>query len=89
MASRRQLKKTVNYITGELFTECLVHSSFIPGTDKEKAGKLMIDILQLQAEFVGRISHTEPQNAKAFYRKFRTDFNAQVNEIIEKIGQLN
>lgn len=89
MASRKQLKKTVNYITGELFTECLVHNAFIPGTDREKAGQLMVDILKLQAEFVGRINHTEPQNAKAFYKKFRSDFNAQVNEIIEKIGQLN
>ena len=37
MASRRELKKNVNYIAGELFTECLINSMFIPGTDKVKA----------------------------------------------------
>ena len=37
MASRKNLKKNINYIAGELFTECLVHSMYVPGTDKEKA----------------------------------------------------
>ena len=41
MASRRELKKNVNYIAGELFTECLINSMFIPGTDKDKADELM------------------------------------------------
>lgn len=31
MAKRRELKKNVNYIAGELFSECLINSKFIPG----------------------------------------------------------
>ena len=85
MASRRELKKNVNYIAGELFTECLI----IPGTDKAKADELMAEVLKMQDEFVSRISHTEPGNVKGFYKKFRVDFNAKVNEIIEAIGKLN
>ena len=41
MASRRELKKNVNYIAGELFMECLVNSLYVPGTDKTKADELM------------------------------------------------
>lgn len=41
MAKRRELKKNVNYIAGELFSECLINSKFIPGTDKKKADELM------------------------------------------------
>lgn len=89
MASRRELKKNVNYIAGELFTECLINSMFIPGTDKDKADELMSEVLKMQDEFVTRISHTEPDNVKVFYKKFRADFNAKVNEIIEAIGKLN
>ena len=89
MANRRQLKKSVNYIAGELFAECLVNSYLIPGTDKEKADKLMADILRMQDEFVSRISHTEPGNVKGFYKKFRADFNAKINEIIDAIEKLN
>ena len=89
LASRRELKKNVNYIAGELFTECLINSMFIPGTDKVKADELMAEVLKMQDEFVTRISHTEPGNVKGFYKKFRADFNAKVNEIIEAIGKLN
>ncbi|GFZ40453.1 hypothetical protein [Bacteroides nordii] len=89
MASRRELKKTVNYISGELFSECLINSMFVPGTDKAKADELMAEILKMQDEFVSRISHTEPGNVKGFYKKFRSDFNAKVNEIIDAIAKLN
>ena len=89
MASRRELKKTVNYISGELFSECLINSMFVPGTDKARADQLMAEILKMQDEFISRISHTEPGNVKGFYKKFRSDFNAKVNEIIDAIAKLN
>ena len=89
MASRRELKKTVNYISGELVLECLINSMFVPGTDKAKADQLMAEILKMQDEFISRISHTEPGNVKGFYKKFRSDFNAKVNEIIDAIAKLN
>lgn len=89
MASRRQLKKNVNYIAGELFAECIVNSILIPGTDKNKADNVMGEILKMQDEFLSRISHTEPGNVKGFYKKFRTDFNAKVNEIVDEIEKLN
>lgn len=88
MASRRELKKNVNYIAGELFMECLVNSLYVPGTDKAKADKLMAEVLEMQDEFVSRISHTEPGNVKGFYKKLREDFNKKVNEIIDGIGKL-
>ena len=62
---------------------------FIPGTDKAKAEDIMAEILKMQDEFVSRISHTEPGNVKGFYKKFRSDFNAKVNEIIDAISKLN
>lgn len=89
MANRRELKKNVNYIAGELFSECLVNSKFVPGTDKAKADEVMGQILAMQDEFISRISHTEPGNVKGFYRKFRSDFNTKVNEIIDAIAKLN
>ena len=66
MASRRELKKNVNYIAGELFTECLINSMFIPGTDNTKADELMAEVLKMQDEFVCRISHTEPGKCERF-----------------------
>ena len=89
MASRRELKKNVNYIAGELFTECLINSMFIPGTDKDKADELMSEVLKMQDEFVTRISHTEPGSVKLFYKKLRADFNAEVDNVFKKLEELS
>jgi len=87
MASRRELKKNVNYIAGELFAECLMNS-MSEKADKKKADEIMTQILVMQDEFISRLSHTEPGNVKGFYKKFRSDFNAKVNEIIDAITAL-
>jgi len=89
MASRKELKKNVNYIAGVLFTECLVNTMDNPEVDQKKADELMTEVLVMQNEFVSRISHTEPGNVKGFYRKFRRDFDAKVTEIIDAIEKLN
>lgn len=88
MSNRKTLKKNVNYITGELFSECLINSLCVPGTDKQKADKLMSEILKMQDEFISRISHTESGNVKGFYKKFNSDFNEKVDEIIDEMGKL-
>ncbi|MDR0745107.1 MAG: hypothetical protein LBF17_01250 [Mediterranea sp.] len=88
MASRKELKKNVSYIAGELLAECLMNS-ISETADKKKTDEIMAQILAMQDEFISRLSHTEPGNVKGFYKKFRSDFNAKVNEIIDAIKALN
>ena len=88
MANRKDLKKAINYIAGELFTECIICSLNLSEEGKQKADKVMTDILNMQNEFISRISHTEPGNVKGFYKKLREDFSTQVNGIVTAIGQL-
>lgn len=88
MASRRALKKNVNYIISELFDGCIMTLACTPSADKEEAGKITMEILKMHKEFISRISHTEPGNVKGFYKKFRSDFNAKAGEIIDAIGKL-
>ncbi len=88
MAKRRQLKKNINYIIGELFAECIIISND-GKTDKAKTDELMGKILTVQDEFISRISHTEKGNEKAFYKKLCEDFNQQVDTIVDEISKLN
>ncbi|MBQ8866940.1 MAG: hypothetical protein IJ013_04375 [Bacteroidaceae bacterium] len=86
---RRTLKKQVNYIAGELFAECVVLAKVVPGVDMQKVDDLMTRILYMQDEFISRISHTQPGNVKGFYKAFRSDLQAQVDAIIDEIGNLH
>ncbi len=88
MASRRKLKKEIGYVIGDIFTECLVYANFVPGTDKEAADKLILDLLKIDDEFISRINHTEPGNAKKFYSNLYNEFNDKINAIITELGKL-
>jgi len=88
MASRRDLKRDISYVIGDIFTECLVYKELVPGTDKNEAEKLIVDLLRIDNEFITRISHTEPGNAKEYYRALVKDFQTEIGKVIDKLTKL-
>ncbi|MBO4723855.1 MAG: hypothetical protein J5596_00855 [Bacteroidaceae bacterium] len=88
MASRRNLKKDINYIIGDIFTECLIYKELVPGTDKEAADALIVDLLRIDNDFNARISHTEPGKAKEYYRALIKDFQTEITKVIDKLTKL-
>ena len=89
MANRRSLKKNINYICGELFAECVSLRLYTPNVDAKAADDIMTSILQLQNEYISRISHTEPGNVKTFYKVLKDEFNKRVSELVDQIGNLH
>lgn len=89
MAKRRILKKNINYICSELFAECVALSHYKIDVKQADVDNVMTRILLMQDEFISRVSHTQPGAVAAFYKKLRTDFNAQVDDIITTITQLS
>ena len=50
MANKRELKKSINYVVGDLFQECIV-LKVIKKADNAKVDEILTDILDLQNEF--------------------------------------
>lgn len=88
MASRKDLKKNVSCIITELISECFIREEIVPGTDKEAAEAIIAELIRTDADFICRISHTEPGCARQYYRKFYADFNQKIDEIIGRIDAL-
>lgn len=84
MASRKQLKKSVKTITGDLFADCVALSMCQQG-DQELLDSLMTEIISLHTEYVSRISHTEKGSEKAFYKNFKKEFTEKVNDLSDRI----
>ncbi len=89
MANKRTLKKSVNNIAGSLFTECIIVRNFIPNVNENKVNELMVKVLYMQDEFIRRINHPEPGNIKGYYKKLHTDFNEQIDAIVEEISNIH
>ena len=88
MASRRDLKRDISYVIGDIFTECLIYKELVPGTDKEAADTLIVDLLRIDNDFTARISHTEPGKAKEYYRALVKDFQKEITQVIDKLTKL-
>ena len=84
MASRRQLKKELNYICGELFADCVV-LKMCDTCNEDLLNQTMLEIINLRSEYVSRVSHTEKGSVKKFYAKLREEFSAKVEAISQKI----
>lgn len=85
MSSRKNLKKAVKGICGDLFADCVVLSMVEQG-NREELRKLMGEVAALYGDIVARINHVEPGLApRVFFKKVRHDFTERANELSDKI----
>lgn len=84
MASRKQLKKSINFICSELFADC-VALSLCQQANAETLDALMAEILAVHADYVSRISHAEPGAQKAFFKKLKAEFTEKANGLSQRI----
>ena len=67
---------------------CSRYKELVPGTNQKEAEKLIVDLLRIDNEFITRISHTEPGNAKQYYRTLVKDFQKEISKVIDKLTKL-
>ena len=89
MAKRRDLKKAINFLCGELFAECVAVMHYQKSIPQDDIDQVMTRILRLQDDMLNRVSHAEPgMKASEYFRKLRTDMVTQTDEIVEHIKAL-
>ncbi len=89
MANKRDLKRNIKCVTGELFVECVAASLYGEKTDPGQTDGILASILMTNSDFIKRVSHPEPgMKTKAYYKKLILDFNKQADELIDQINAL-
>ena len=89
MANKRDLKRTINYITSELFAECVAASLYNGDTKQADVDGILSAIVMLNTDFIKRVCHPEPGvKPTLYFKNLITDFNKQSSEIIDQITNL-
>ena len=88
MAKRRDLKKGINFLCGELFAECVAVMHYQKPTPQEDVDNVMANILKMQDDILNRVSHEPGIPAKKFFKKLRDDAVTRTDEIVEQIKAL-
>jgi hypothetical protein len=76
-------------VCGELLAEAVAASLY--GNDKHKAGDetLLYSIMQMQRNYICRVSHPEPgMPAKRYFQDLRKKFSAEISETVDNINNL-
>lgn len=73
MANKRQLKKQIHYICGDIAAECAMALDAIPGIDVEKMAQNIRDIAQLQVTTLANISFSFDKTPSDF--ESRREYN--------------
>ncbi|MBR4924362.1 MAG: hypothetical protein IKZ61_01285 [Prevotella sp.] len=88
MTNKRNLKKTINNICDDLFAECIAASLYNNKKDSD-IDPILTSIIQINSDFIRRISHPEPGMAqKDYYKRLISDFEKSANEIVDQICNL-
>ena len=79
MASRKDLKKNIQYIANDLFL-----ASLVEGVNREAVIESVQNVLAL----IPRISHTQPGNVKGYYKKLYEDLNKEVEKVADELAKI-
>lgn len=89
MANKRNLKRNINYVCSELFSEAVAVSMYSSKATEENVNALLASILVIHNDYVRRVSHQEPGlSPKVFYKDLVNNFNKQVSEIVDQVVNL-
>ena len=86
MANKRQLKKTINMMAGDLLVECVVTKHINQEARQEDVDNVMVGILRMQDDFIRRVSHPEPgMPAKQYFKVLREELAMQTDAIVNQL----
>lgn len=85
---RREIKKDINSLCGDLLAECVALLQYKKDANKNDVENVMLTILQMQNDMISRLSHVEPGSTRLFFRKMREDLLARTEDIVEQIKAL-
>ncbi|MHB9056633.1 MAG: hypothetical protein ACYC2P_10850 [Paludibacteraceae bacterium] len=92
MASKRKLKKIMQFISSELITDVFFKTLMSGKGDTKKADALVVDISQFTREHINRIGRNggkdNPKEVKEYYRKLYADWNKGIEKFIGRIEKL-
>lgn len=93
MASRRALKKDINYLYSELLTECFKLSIISPKENHDKIEVLFNKIFLSSNDFIIRAGKPDgkdnPKLVKAYYKKLGQDLLNDVMGISKELDELD
>ncbi len=98
MANKRELKKEIRYVCGDLAAECLLAKNFVEGVDEKAMTEIILKIADLQISALNNVTFAFDKLPADFengyaYRKaraayFKTAFRSLRGKFYDKVNAI-
>lgn len=88
MASKRKLKRDLNYVMGDIIEAAYIHQMANPKADEKKCEAIVDETITAFDELNAKINDRNVENKGAHLKKVNGEIEAKAKELIEKLNKL-
>jgi len=88
MASKRNLKKDINYVLGDIIEATYIAEIAKGGKPTEKTDEIVDEAIATFDDLITRVNIRRVENKKAHFKQINQDLETKAKGLIEKINNL-
>ncbi len=92
MASIRDLKKDINFLTDEIIGNCFLHYYIAGEIKRKEIDKIIEETVAIRNDLISKINNatknTDKKSRKSYYRSIREELIEKVNAAFDKLSKL-
>ncbi|MDX1544047.1 MAG: hypothetical protein R3214_08885 [Christiangramia sp.] len=88
MASKRLLKKDVNYVFGDIIDAAYIHQMAHPKEDPAKSEAIVDEAIKDYDELITKINRRDVENKKKHFNEIQDELETKAKTLVEKLNSL-
>lgn len=88
MANKRDLKKDINYVLGDIIEAVYIWELSNPGKDTKKSEKIIDEAIETFDDLIEKVNDRSVENKKKHFKSIHTELEARGRKLIDKINAL-
>ncbi|WP_417289984.1 hypothetical protein [Corallibacter sp.] len=89
MANKRDLKKDINYVLGDIIEAVYVWEYANTGADTKKSEAIIDEAIETFDSLIAKVNAKDVENKKAHFKAINQELEEKGRALIEKINKLN
>jgi len=88
MASKRLLKRDVNYVMGDIIEAAYINQLANPKQDPKQTEEIVEEAIGAFDELIAKINKKDVENKKQHFKSIEKELETKANALVEKINKL-
>lgn len=92
MASKKNLKKDINFLIDEVIGTCLIRQSIQTGKQEKELDDIMNEMLIFRDEMIEKVNNPQlteaDKNLRTYYRNLYGELIKKVNDTFDKLNEM-